>query len=208
MPRLCRWSRALNNAFTSYGPHDVRLLIERYPLAWVQSHDCNGDLQASLLPLVGEYDADGQLVALIGHMARHNPLYEVLQADPKADVLVTGPQAYVSPEHAGLRDWAPTWNYAQLRIAIDLKFDEALTVPALDVLIDDMERGRPAPWTKEELGARYAKLAVAIIGFRAEVRSCKGIFKLGQDERPEVRAHIIRTHPDAEMVEWMRRFDT
>ncbi|MFT4053113.1 MAG: FMN-binding negative transcriptional regulator [Novosphingobium sp.] len=197
----------MNNAFTSYDPQDVQLLIAQYPLAWVQSCGDGREMQAALLPLVGEYGEDGRLIALIGHMARHNPLYETLRAKPDVDVLFTGPQAYVSPEHAGLRDWAPTWNYAQLRITADLTFDEALTVPALDLLIDDMERGRPAPWRKEELGARYAGMARAIIGFRAEVRSCTGIFKLGQDERPEVLAHILRTHPDARLVEWMRRFD-
>lgn len=196
----------MNNAFTSYGPDDVRLLIEQYPLACVQSCDAEGELPTSLLPLIGEYDDEGTLVALIGHMARHNPLHGALQADSRVHLLFTGPQSYVSPEHAGLRDWAPTWNYVQLRIVADLQFEDMLTGPALDILTERMEVGRPSPWHKQELGERYDRLAGAIIGFRAEVRSCKGIFKLGQDERPEVLAHILQSHPDEELVAWMRRF--
>ncbi|WP_454798384.1 FMN-binding negative transcriptional regulator [Novosphingobium lindaniclasticum] len=197
----------MNESFAAYGPQDVRFLIERYPLAWVQSWAGGNEVQASLLPLVGEYDGQGHLTALIGHMARHNPLHRALRARSAAHVLFTGPQGYVSPEHAGLRDWAPTWNYVQLKITADLRFDDALTGPALEILIDEMERCRPEPWSKEELGGRYSRLADAIIGFRAEIRSCTGIFKLGQDERPEVLSHILASHPDPVLVEWMRRFN-
>jgi transcriptional regulator len=201
-------SSALNQSFAVYGPQDVRFLIEQYPLAWVQCCPDGDEFHSSLLPLVGEYDEHGQLVALIGHMARHNPLHDRLRRDHRTSILFTGPQGYVSPEHAGLRDWAPTWNYVQLRIVADLHFDDALTEPALEILIDEMERARPMPWRKEELGARYSRLAGAIIGFRADIRSCAGIFKLGQDEWPEVLAHILATHPDAVLVEWMRRFNS
>lgn len=197
----------MNEAFAASGPQDIRLLVERYPLAWVQSCTDASSVQSSLLPLVGEYDGQGRLVALIGHLARHNPLYDALRGDSRANILFTGPQGYVSPEHAGLRDWAPTWNYVQMRIAADLQFDDALTGPSLDILINDMERIRPVPWCKEELGARYHQLAEAIIGFRAEVRSCAAIFKLGQDEQPQVLAHILSTHSDAVLVEWMTRFN-
>lgn len=70
-----------------------------------------------------------------------------------------------------------------------------------------MEAGRAAPWSRAEMGPREAVLAEAIIGFRAEVISCAGVFKLGQDESPEVRAHIVETHPDPALVAWMRRFE-
>ena len=207
--RGCRahGSSALNEAFAAREPQDIRFLVERHPLAWVQSCTEAGSVQSSLLPLVGEYDAHDRLVALIGHLARHNPLHDALRIDGRANILFTGPQGYVSPEHAGLRDWAPTWNYVQMRIAADLQFDDALTEPALVMLIDEMERARAVPWRKEELGARYHRLADAIVGFRADVRSCAAIFKLGQDEQPEVLARILSTHPNPMLVEWMTRFN-
>lgn len=112
--------------FTQYKNEDVRSLIEQYPLAWV----CSGggaDMEASLLPLVGRYDEEGRLVELIGHMMRTNPLHRVLAADHSAMILFKGPDAYISPEHAQRRDWAPTWNYAQLKVVAQIGFDDGLT---------------------------------------------------------------------------------
>lgn len=192
--------------FEHFGTDDVRDLIAEFPLAWVCAADGRAD-HASLLPLIGGYDADGRLIHLIGHMARRNPLFAALSADPRALLLFTGPQAYVSPDHAGLRDWAPTWNYAQLRIEADIFFEPEATDAALTVLIDAMEEGRDEPWTVAELGARYAPMQQAIIAFRAEVTTVSGKFKLGQDEVPETLGSMLDTLPEEAVVQWMRRFN-
>ncbi|WP_293844950.1 FMN-binding negative transcriptional regulator [Sphingopyxis sp.] len=192
--------------FERFNLGDVRALIAEFPLAWV----CGGraaTLEASLLPLVGVYDADGQLVELIGHLMRSNPLFTALTAEPAATILFTGPQAYVSPEHAGRRDWAPTWNYAQLKIAADIEFDDALTEPSLQTLIAAMEEGRSDPWHIDELGERYRSMLDHIIGFRATVTGVTGKFKLGQDERADTLHAILGALPDAATVAWMQRFN-
>lgn len=192
--------------FERFGDADVRALVETYPLAWV----CGGasaPLDASLLPLVGVFDAAGRLVELIGHLMRSNPLHAALVADPRATILFTGPGAYVSPEHAGRRDWAPTWNYAQLTIGAEVTFDAALTEYSLEVLIDAMEAGRPEPWDVAELGPRYRAMLDRIIGFRARVTGLTGKFKLGQDEDATTLHAILGALPDGEMTAWMRRFN-
>jgi len=194
------------NPFTRFSNDDVRSLIEHYPLAWVQAR--SGDpLDASLLPLVGVYDADGTLVELIGHLARSNPLCAAWAVDPVATVLFRGPQAYVSPQYAERRNWGPTWNYAQLAISCEIRLDDAQTEPSLDVLTDLVEAGRPAPWRKEELAERYPGLLSAIIGFRAPVVELRGKFKLGQDERDDTLRAILRNMPDEEVRDWMTRFN-
>lgn len=192
--------------FEQYGADDVRDLIAGFPLAWVCAADGRAD-HASLLPLIGGYDGEGRLTHLIGHMARHNPLVAALSADPRALLLFTGPQAYVSPKHAGLRDWAPTWNYAQLRIEAEIIFEADATDAALTVLIDAMEKGRDEPWKAAELGARYVPMQRAIIAFRAEVKSVSGKFKLGQDEEPATLQSMLDTLPEDAIVQWMRRFN-
>ncbi|MGH6633034.1 MAG: FMN-binding negative transcriptional regulator, partial [Sphingopyxis sp.] len=192
--------------FERFDNADVKALIEGFPLAWV----CGGDaatLDASVLPLVGVYDADGQLVELIGHLMRSNPLYAALKQDPRGTILFNGPGAYVSPEHAGKRDWAPTWNYAQLKIRAEIRFDDALTEPSLQILIDAMEAGRAEPWNVDELGARYQSMLGHIIGFRATVTGLSGKFKLGQDEKAETLHTIMDALPDADTAAWMRRFN-
>jgi len=185
---------------------DVRALIEAFPLGWL----CGGGSEASeasLLPLIGVYDDAGRLIELIGHMMRANPLHAALAKAPRATILFAGPNAYVSPEHAGLRDWAPTWNYAQVRVTADVRFDDALTEPSLQVLIDAMEAGRARPWSVEELGPRYLGLLSRIIGFRASVTALSGTFKLGQDEAPETLRAILDALPDEATKAWMRRFN-
>lgn len=192
--------------FERFDGADVQKLVEDYPLAWV----CGGgaaDMGASLLPLIGRFDEQGALVELIGHLMRSNPLHAALVADPRATILFCGPDSYISPEHAGLRDWGPTWNYAQIKIRADVTFDDDLTEPSLDLLIEAMEKGRLQPWSKEELGERYRAMLGRIIGFRATVTDLSGKFKLGQDEGKEALAAIVDTLPDQAMVAWMRRFN-
>jgi len=192
--------------FERFDGADVRKLVEDYPLAWVCGGSA-GAIEASLLPLIGRFDEDGALIELIGHLARLNPLRATLTADPRATILFQGPDSYVSPAHAGVRDWAPTWNYAQLRVRAEVRFDEALTEYALEILVEAMEKGQLRPWSIAELGGRYHTMLGGIVGFRAMVTDLAGKFKLGQDERVETRASIIGSLPDPEMVAWMRRFD-
>lgn len=192
--------------FERFGDADVRALIEGYPLAWVCG-GAAGALEASLLPLIGVYNDDGRLIELIGHLMRSNPLHHALVRDTHATILFSGPDAYVSPEHAGRRDWAPTWNYAQVKVSAEIAFDEALTEYSLKVLIDAMEAGRTEPWSVEELGPRYSGMLTRIIGFRARVTGLSGKFKLGQDEDEATLHAILGALPDAESVAWMKRFN-
>lgn len=192
--------------FERFGDADVRALIEGYPLAWVCGGGA-GAVEASVLPLIGVYDGEGRLIELIGHLMRSNPLHAALTADPRATILFSGPDAYVSPEHAGRRDWAPTWNYAQVKIGAEIAFDEALTETSLKVLIDAMEAGRAEPWSVEELGPRYQGMLTRIIGFRARVTALSGKFKLGQDEDDATLHAILGALPDAQSVAWMKRFN-
>ncbi|MCW4460706.1 FMN-binding negative transcriptional regulator [Sphingomonas sp. BT-65] len=192
--------------FERFDDADVRALIEGYPLAWVCGGGA-GALEASLLPLVGVYDGEGRLIELIGHLMRSNPLHRALIEDSRATILFSGPDAYVSPEHAGRRDWAPTWNYAQVKVSAEIAFDETLTEYSLKVLIDAMEAARARPWGVEELGSRYQAMLGRIIGFRARVTGLSGKFKLGQDEDSATLHAILGALPDAGSVAWMKRFN-
>jgi len=191
-------------AFDQFSSADALTLIEEYPLAWVIAPAAGIDA-ASQLPLIALPGAAGGVDTLIGHMSRANPLLAALERDPVALILFNGSQAYVSPEHAGRRDWAPTWNFAHLRIAATIEFTPEETDAALDLLIEAMEIRRSRPWAASELGERYVGMKAAIIGFRARVTAVHGRFKLGQDEHPDTLRAILSRHPDGELVAAMRR---
>lgn len=185
----------------------MRDLIEGYPLAWVLA-PAAPIASAALLPLLGDYDEEGRLVRLVGHMSRRNPLAALFaQGGAKGQFLFTGPQGYVSPEHSGRRNWGPTWNYAAARIEADVRMDETLTEPVIARLIDAHEAGRAEPWRAAELEGRYAGMVAAVIGFEARVLSVDASFKLAQDEDMEVLGHLMEAYPDAAMREWMLRMN-
>jgi len=196
----------LSPLFSRYTHTDVRRVIEEYPLAWVLSPGAPAP-NATLLPMLGVFGDDGALVGLFGHMSRANPLHARLVAQGVAQFLFTGPQGYVSPEHAGRRNWGPTWNYAAVRIEAEVRMDTALTEGAVKRLIAANEAGRARPWTADELGERYRGMLGAIIGFEARVTALDATFKLAQDEDDEVLGHLVEAHPDADLRAWMRRMN-
>lgn len=195
----------MTDLFERFEDADVRDLIAEYPLAWLLGSD-GVAAEAAQLPLLGEFGASGKLETLLGHIPRRHALVSALQAKPAALVLFQGPQAYISPDQAGIRNWAPTWNFAQLSIEVDVEFLPAETGAALASLVDAMEAGRPEPWSPAELGERYAMLEQRVVAFRAHVRKLVGRFKLGQDERGDVRESIIGSLGATPLASWMRRF--
>lgn len=197
---------ARQSPFDRFTPADVAALIAEYPLAWV----CPRELrigEPSLLPLLAETDADGIVVALIGHMARRNPLVAVLSGDPRAVLLFTGPQAYMSTALVSDPTWAPSWNYAQVRIDATVRFEPDRTGEALQRLLAAPRHEAETGWTTAMMGARYAPMEQAVIAFRAEVVAVEGRFKLGQDERPQQLREIMQRHPDPALVRWMARLN-
>jgi len=195
----------MSDPFTQYDARDVRDLIAEFPLAWLCAATGRADLPTQL-PLLGEYDGDGVLTHLLGHIPRRHPLVPAWQADARTLVLFQGPQAYISPEQAGVLDWAPTWNFAQLSIEGETALLPEETGAALTALVDAMESGRSDPWDISALGPRYDALAQRVIAFRVRITRLVGRFKLGQDERPEVREAIIGSLGESALGRWMRRF--
>jgi transcriptional regulator len=164
------------------------------------------------LPLVPVFAADGALVAVEGHFARHNAQVAILRDQPRATVLWMGVQGYISPSWMADRTQAPTWNYATAQLQVDVRFDDSPDgiLRHLRELAERQEAGRPNAWTIDEMGPRLAQLAQRVIAFRAEVVDCRQRYKLGQDERDDVFADILTglsAAGDPALLDWMRRFN-
>lgn len=185
---------------------DLAQLIADFPLAWLVNHGAEG-FHATPLPLVAETDAEGAVVALIGHCSRRNAQVAALQVDPRAHILFMGPQGYVSPALVAKPHWAPTWNFAVAIFAVEVTFDDPGTLPAVRVLTDHVEAGMTRPWQVEQAGERLPQLVSRIIGFRASVTATDARFKLGQEEDLPELLDILAGHRDATLVNWMRRLN-
>ncbi|KAF1686719.1 hypothetical protein B1992_07390 [Pseudoxanthomonas broegbernensis] len=200
----------MNPLFSARGPADAIDLFAGQPLAWIVTGQA-GQLGASVLPLQLECDAEGRPVRILGHFGRGNPQVRALAADPRATILLLGPHGYISPSWFADRSRAPTWNYAWavFEVEVELRDTPADADALIGGLVEQMEAGRPAAWSVRDMGARYAQLAPGVVGFHAHVRAARSAFKLGQDERDDVLADILRgldiTGQDA-LAAWMRRF--
>jgi transcriptional regulator len=157
--------------------------------------------------MLPDLDAEGRVVSLLGHMARRNPLLAALETQPKATLLFTGPQAYVSPGLVSTPTWAPTWNYAQVRIEADIRLRPDLGHEALERLTRVMDVDSGTGWRPRDVGDRYDAMEWAIVAFEADVTSLTAKFKLGQDESDQSLAEILASHPDPVLTRWMRRMN-
>ena len=177
-------------------------LIARHPLAWIVSRGFN----ASVLPLLGEYDSAGRLTAVVGHCARSNPLVADFSADPLGLILFNGPAGFIPTRLVSNSDWAPTWNLAVLRLKVTVAWVPEETKALVNRLLDHLEGQAPERWSMDMLGARRDQMLSRIIGFRARVDAMKPHYKLGQDEHPETFREIVDHHPDRDLVAWMEAF--
>lgn len=196
--------------FASREDADIERLIAQAPLAWVASFE-GGEPMATPLPLMALPRSPGGERVLLGHFARSNPQVERLRCAPLALVLFLGPNAYVSPSWMADRTQAPTWNYACLQMRARIVFDDRpeAALEAVSLLSAAMEEGRANAWSPTEMGPRLERLARGVVAFRATVLSTQAKFKLGQDERDDVFADILKglTQNDEVAVEsWMRRY--
>lgn len=189
---------------------DLVALLRAQPMAWLVS--AGGDDAAfTPLPLRPELDAGGRLAALRGHLALRNPHVARLRREPRAQALVLGPHAYVSPGWLDDRTQAPTWNYAAAAFELEVRVDTgpAAVAAELEALVSQMEAGRPGAWRLDEMGARYAGLAAGVAALRARILDVRATFKLGQDERPQDFAQILdglRGEGADALADWMRAF--
>jgi transcriptional regulator len=185
-------------------PSDVTRLVEAYPLCWIVTGGA-GDRLATPLPLLPEADDEGVVRSLLGHIPRAHPQCVALEGDPRATILCTGPQGYVSPRLVSNPTWGPTWNYAVCRFEVDVQFVPDEIDAALSRLAEALEGSGAGAWTTGRMGPRYEQLKPRIIAFRAHIRETHARFKLGQDENELTFGEIVEGHADAELAEWMRR---
>jgi transcriptional regulator len=128
------------------------------------------------------------------HLSRANPLAAALEAHPHALAVITGPQAYVSPDWYGLADQVPTWNYLLAEIEGPLRrLDDAEATALLDDLsaVFEARLAPKPPWTRAKMSpGRFEAMLGGITAFEMTVERLEGVRKLGQNKPPEAQAAL------------------
>ncbi len=185
--------------------------IERHPLAALVTHDGTTP-DADLFPLLAQ--VSGDVVELIGHVARANPLWQRTQVGPV--LAVFGPvHHYVSPTSYPSKDEhhrvVPTWNYLVVHARGELVIhdDRAWTRAAVARLTNAVEGPRADPWRVGMAPKDYVDDQLErIVGISIRVTSLTGKFKVSAarsaDDRLGAAAGIEADGGPDELVEAMR----
>jgi len=174
-------------------------LLRRNPLALLVTNGVPADgpwathLPAILHPqLSAEWSEDLSGGILLGHMNRANPHWKALQSEIPAVLVFTGPHAYVSPTLYRVTPAAPTWNFTSVHVHGVLHkiecAEETLDVVRSTVRVLEAEFG--ADWDMSESIDYIRKLLPAVGAFRFTVSHAEGMFKLSQEQDPEIRKRV------------------
>jgi transcriptional regulator len=214
--------------FEENRPEVLHRLIAEQPFGALITNGPNG-LDANHLPF--EFDAqlapgggDAMLTStgsdtaaethgiLRAHVARANPVWQEVAANPEALVIFQGPAAYISPtwypsKHETHRQ-VPTYNYMVVHAhgRIVVRDDEAFVRGLVARLTRKMEAGEAVPWKMGDAPADYiAQMLGAIVGLEIEVTRLVGKWKLGQnkeaaDRRGAADTLLARTSDEQKAV--------
>lgn len=162
-------------------------LIDRHPFGLLIAHNA-GRVEAAHVPFALDRDhgANGRLRA---HVAKANPIWQMLDGAKQALAVFGGPHAYISPDwyiHDGL---LPTWNYTAAHVyGTPTLMDDSQTEALLVDLSAANEAGlAPKPnWTVDRVKPKaWAAALKQIVGIALEIERIEGKAKLGQNRAPE-----------------------
>lgn len=154
---------------------------------------------SSHVPLLVKRDAGGA-VRIEFHVARVNPLHEIIARSPDVLVTVWGPDAYISPDWYVSRDQVPTWNYVSVHL-----YGRAKTLPPDAALahVEAMSLGFEAwlapkkPWSTMKMPEKKREAMLrAIVPIEITIDKLEASWKLGQHKTMADQYEVAR------MLEW------
>ena len=137
---------------------------------------------------------DGACRRIELHVARPNPLHEVIGTSASVLLTCAGPDAYVSPDWYASQNQVPTWTYVAVHVSGRARTMDPAELPGhLDRLSAHFEARLPkAPWTAGKMDQqRLAAMMKAIVGIVIEVEAVEGNWKLNQHKPPPDHAGAV-----------------
>jgi len=164
--------------------NNIVQLMQMYPLAIINS--CmNNEIESTHTPLV--YQPNEKLGVLIGHIDKYNPQLEHFKNNTAVQIIFNGPQVYISPSVYSTTQ-LPTWNYfkAHLKGTLILENDREKVKQSLINMTAFLE-GDQHKYKLDPDNPRMEAALDYIVGFRIEITSWEGKYKISQDKKKEDR---------------------
>jgi len=176
-------------------PPALHAMMRSVGLATVVTNGERG-LEASHVPLILD-PAQGKYGTLYGHLARANLQSEVPE-NTQALAIFMGPDAYITPTWYETKtqtgEVVPTWNYVAVHASGPLTFfsDPEELLGLVTRLTELHEQPRKEPWSVSDAPAAYiARQLKAIIGFRLEITTLQGKWKMSQNRSAEDQRGVL-----------------
>ena len=171
---------------------ELREFVAGVRVGWLVTSRAGAAPAASFLPVLWRADT------VVAHFARANPHWQEIEDDTPALLIVTGPDAYVSPswyaakaEHGKV---VPTRNYSAVHLtgtARVLEEPEWLRTVVTD-LTHQHEDPRDRPWRVSDAPAAYIEGQLrGIVGVELTVTGVEGKAKLSQNRSDADREGVI-----------------
>jgi transcriptional regulator len=158
----------------------------------------NGRPFASHLPFLLERQT-GPNGTLIGHMARANPQWREAHGHDGLAIF-SGPHAYISPTWYEAAQVVPTWNYVAVHASgpFQILDDIPSLVDIVKRSIKFYEQAMPHPWSFDASTTFAKRMLSQIVGFRLEIETIEGKWKLNQNHPVERRQKVIEVFGKAD----------
>ncbi|MFE7183209.1 FMN-binding negative transcriptional regulator [Streptomyces erythrochromogenes] len=132
---------------------------------------------------------------LLGHLNRANPHWAALETGAVALLTFTGPHAYVSPTVYDIAPAAPTWNFTSVHVHGVVEKIESTeeTLGVVQATVQAFEKEFGDSWDMSGSLDYFRKIVPGVGAFRFRVTRAEGMFKLSQEQRPEIRQRVTRS---------------
>jgi len=123
----------------------------------------------------------------IFHVARGNPLHEIIGRAPDVLLTVLGPDHYISPDWYASADQVPTWNYVTVHLSGTARaLERSENLGLVDRLSARFEADLlpKKPWTSAKMTpAKREAMLAAIVGIEMTVTRIEASWKLSQNKQ-------------------------
>lgn len=188
-------------------------LIQKNPLGSVMViHE--GEIIANHIPF--ELDVSyGELGLLRGHIAKANPLVDIIQQHLSVYVIFHADQAYISPSwYEGKQEHhrvVPTWNYRVVHVKGTIRKieDEKYLRGVLARLTRIHEENQETPWKMGDAPTDFIEAQLEkVIAIEIEIESMIGKFKVSQNKSQLDATNIVNAleNSNPEMAESIQKY--
>lgn len=181
--------------FAEDRPEEIEAIINSCSLPILIStlKDADGvRLTATHLPLM----LDGQ--RLVGHIARANKQWQLLDTTVESMAIFSGVDGYVSPSFYATKQETgrvvPTWNYEAVHAygRLEVIQDTAKILQVVTRLTNKYEGVREKPWKVSDAPDDYVATQLkGIVALVLHITKLIGVRKLSQNKTPADRAGVI-----------------